>query len=46
MSCSHINFLKIRNMGKIIFAHDKGFVAIVEEMLEEELYSYIQHAIT
>ena len=45
-SRSQIDFSKIKSMEKTIFAHDKGFVAIVENMPEEELYSYIQNAIT
>ena len=45
-SRSQIDFSQINSMEKTIFAHDKGFVAIVENMPEEELYAYIQQAIT
>ena len=42
---SQINLSKTRSMEKTHFAHEKGFVATVESMSEEELYTYIQHAL-
>jgi len=42
---SHIDFSRIRSLKKTNFAHEKGFVAIVENMYEEKLYTYIQHSL-
>lgn len=42
---SHIDFSRIKSLKKTYFAHEKGFVAIVENMYEEELFTYIQHAL-
>lgn len=42
---SHIDFSRIKSLKKTYFAHEKGFVAIVENMYEEELSTYIQHAL-
>jgi len=42
---SQIDFSRIKSLKKTYFAHDEGFVATVEKMYEEELYTYIQHAL-
>lgn len=42
---SRIDFSRIKSLKKTYFAHDEGFMAIVENMYEEELSTYIQHAL-
>ena len=42
---NHIDFFKLVSLEKTCFAHEKGFVAVVKKMPEEELYTYIQHAL-
>ncbi len=42
---THIDFYKLKSLEKTHFAHRSGFVAIVKKMPEEELYTYIQHAL-
>jgi len=44
-SASQIDFSRIKSLEKTYFAHQDGFVAAVEDMVDDELYSYIQHAI-
>ena len=40
-----IDLFRISSLKKTHFAHKKGFVATVERMSTEELYTYIQHAL-
>ena len=42
---SYIDLYRISSLEKTYFAHKKGFVATVERMSTEELYTYIQHAL-
>lgn len=42
---TQIDFSRIKSLKKTYFAHEKGFVAVVENMHEEELFAYIQHAL-
>ena len=42
---THIDLFRISSLEKTHFAHRKGFVATVERMSTEELYTYIRHAL-
>lgn len=42
---SRIDFSRIKSLNKTYFAHNEGFMAIVENMYDEELSTYIQHAL-
>ena len=42
---SQIDFSRIKSLERTYFAHNKGFMAIVERMDEEELKTYVRHAL-
>ncbi len=42
---TYIDLYRILSLKKTHYAHRKGFVATVERMSTEELYTYIQHAL-